>query len=258
MTTLETKLRQIKDEGRKALVPYFVGGLDDEWLDCVQAAAFAGADVIEIGVPFSDPIMDGVVIQEASLRALDRGTTLTSVLEGVATLDIDVPLVVMTYFNIFHHHGLERSATDLHNAGVLGTIVPDLSLEEVGTWRSVANQHDLASILMVALSTPPERAERLARETQGFAYAAARMAVTGVSSDGGRGDLVVEKLRHASSVPVYVGIGITTPEQAASACQFADGAIVGSALVQQLLDGAGPKGVEQFLGAMRAAINSAG
>ena len=258
MTTLDVKLRAVRDAGRKALVPYFVGGLDDEWLECVRAAAFAGADAIEIGVPFSDPIMDGVVIQEASLRALNRGTTLTTVLEGLRTLDIDVPLIVMTYFNIFHHHGLERSANDLHEAGVLGTIVPDLSLEEIGPWRSVSNEHDVASILMTALSTPPERAVQLASETQGFAYAAARMSVTGVASDEGRGDLVVEKLRQSSTVPVYVGIGITTPQQAAAACGFADGAIVGSALVQRLLDGAGPKGVELFLGEMRAAINGAG
>ena len=113
MTTLDTQLRAVRDSGRKALVPYFVAGLDDEWLDCVRAAAFAGADAIEIGVPFSDPIMDGIVIQEASLLALARGTTLTSVLEQLATLDIDVPLIVMTYFNIFHHHGLERAAADL-------------------------------------------------------------------------------------------------------------------------------------------------
>ncbi len=258
MTTLDIRLRELRDGGRKALVPYFVGGLDDEWLECVKAAAFAGADAIEIGVPFSDPIMDGKVIQEASLRALGRGTTLTSVLEGLHTLDIDVPLIVMTYFNIFHHHGLERSAIELHEAGVLGTIVPDLSLEEIAPWRTVSNEHDVASILMTALSTPPERAMQLAAETQGFAYAAARMAVTGVASDEGRGDLVVEKLRQASTVPIYVGIGITTPEQAAAACAFADGAIVGSALVQRLLDGEGPKGVEQFLGEMRSAINAVG
>ena len=140
----------------------------------------------------------------------------------------------------------------------MGTIVPDLSLEEVAPWRTVSNKYDVASILMTALSTPPERAIQLAAETQGFAYAAARMAVTGVASDEGRGDLVVEKLRQASTVPVYVGIGITTPEQAAAACTFADGAIVGSALVQRLLDGEGPKGVELFLGEMRTAINAVG
>ena len=256
MTTLDTQLRAVRDSGRKALVPYFVAGLDDEWLDCVRAAAFAGADAIEIGVPFSDPIMDGIVIQEASLLALARGTTLTSVLEQLATLDIDVPLIVMTYFNIFHHHGLERAAADLAKAGVKGSIVPDLSLEEVGTWREVGNANDIASILMVAPSSPPARVEQLARQTQGFAYAAARMAVTGVASDSGRGEGVVQGIRAESDVPVYVGIGIATPEQAAAACQYADGAIEGSALVQLLLDGKGPKGVEEFISAMRAALDN--
>lgn len=252
---LETTLRSIRAEGRKALVPYLVAGLDDDWLDHVRAAAFAGADAIEIGIPFSDPMMDGIIIQEASDRALARGTTLTSALEGLASLDVGVPLIVMTYFNIFHHHGVERAALDMSRAGVSGAIVPDLSLEEVETWRTPANAAGIASILMVAPSTPPERAVQIARASQGFAYAQGRMAVTGLASHEGQGSDVVAMVRAGSDIPVYVGIGISNAQQAQSAVAVADGVIVGSALVQRLLQGEGARGVEGFVAELRAAIN---
>jgi tryptophan synthase alpha chain len=255
VTALEARLCALRDAGRKALVPYVVGGLDDDWVDCVRAAIHAGADVVEIGLPFSDPMMDGVVIQRAADRALARGATMSTILDELSALDADVPLVAMTYFNVFHHRGLERAATELAAAGVSGSIVPDLSLEELGPWREVANDAGVATILMVAPSSPPERVARLAGASQGFVYAAARMAVTGVASDAGDSARVVAGVREYTDTPVYVGIGIATPEQAAAACSFADGAIVGTALVQRLLDGEGPLGVERFVAQLRAAIN---
>jgi tryptophan synthase alpha chain len=255
MTSLDDALGALRETGRKALVPYFVGGLSDDWLDCVRAAVHAGADAVEIGLPFSDPIMDGVVIQEAANASLARGTTFASLVDELASLDVGVPLVAMTYYNIFHHRGLERAATELRAAGVSGAIVPDLALEESEPWREAANAHDVACVLMVAPSTPAERAATLARRSQGFVYAAARMAVTGASLTEGDAARVAAQVRSATTTPVYVGIGITTPEQASSAAEVADGVIVGTALVGRLLAGEGPGGVERFVGQLRRAIS---
>ena len=252
---LEQHLRDVRSAGRKALVPYLVAGIDDNWRDHVRAAAFAGADAIEIGIPFSDPMMDGVIIQEASDKALANGATLISIVEELATVEVDVPLIVMTYFNIFHHHGLERAAHDLARAGVVGSIVPDLSLEEVGAWREAANQAGIASILMVAPSTPPSRAAEIAKASQGFAYAQGRMAVTGLAATGGQGPEVVSLIRATCDIPVYIGIGISNAEQARAASEVSDGVIVGSALVQRVLDGEGAAGVERFVGELRSALN---
>lgn len=255
---LEQDLRDVRSAGRKALVPYLVAGIDADWRDHVRAAAFAGADAIEIGIPFSDPMMDGVIIQEASNRALANGATFISILEELGSVEVDVPLIVMTYYNIFHHHGLERSAADLSRVGVVGTIVPDLSLEEVGGWRECANANGIASILMVAPSTPTDRAAEIACASQGFAYAQGRMAVTGLASSGGQGSEVVSLVRAASDIPVYIGIGISNSEQARAAAEASDGVIVGSALVQKVLDGEGASGVERFVGELRSALNSLG
>ena len=236
-------------------MPYFVGGLSDEWLDHVRAAIHAGADAVEIGIPFSDPIMDGPVIQEAANIALGRGATMSSILDELVTLDASVPLIAMTYYNLFHHRGLARSAADLARAGISGAIVPDLSLEESGPWREAANVADVASVLMVAPSTPPDRMAALANASQGFIYAAARMTVTGVANDSGQAEMVVAALRAVTTKPIYVGIGISTPDQAANAARDADGVIVGSALVRRLLDNEGSVGVEKFVGSLRRAID---
>ena len=253
MTTLDRSLQQLKESGRKALVPYFVAGLDEQWLDGVRAAIYAGADAIEIGIPFSDPIIDGPVIQQASTQALARGVTFGSLLDELATLDASVPLIAMTYFNIFHHRGLAGASADLARAGVSGAIVPDLALEECAPWREAANGSDVACVLIVAPSTPTPRVAALANASQGFIYAASRMAVTGVASDAGDSVRVVEEIQRSTTKPVYVGIGISTPAQASAAAQIADGVIVGTALVQLLLDGEGPVGVEKFVRSLRDA-----
>lgn len=128
MKSLEKSLRELRASGRKAFVPYFVAGATPDWVRHVEAAAHAGADVIEIGVPFSDPMMDGVVIQEASLRALAAGTTIDSVCSDLADISTSVPLVVMTYYNLLLHYGLERVAGKLHESGISGAIIPDLAV----------------------------------------------------------------------------------------------------------------------------------
>jgi tryptophan synthase alpha chain len=236
-------------------VPYFVAGATPDWTRYVEAAVLGGADAVEIGVPFSDPMIDGIVIQEASQRALERGTTLESICEELESLGTEIPFIAMTYYNLFLHYGLERAAGRLHTAGLSGAIVPDLPLEEAGEWRRACDASDVATIYLVAPSTPEPRVHEIATRTQGFAYATARMAVTGVASDDGDAPRVVASVRQGSDVPVYVGIGIATPEQAARAAAYSDGVIVGSALVKLVLDGASTAEVERFVGSFRAAID---
>jgi tryptophan synthase alpha chain len=254
--SLETSLRGLREAGRKALVPYFVAGATPDWVRHVEAAALGGADAIEIGIPFSDPMMDGIVIQEAGLQALRAGTTLESIGRDLATLDTEVPLVAMTYYNIFLHYGLERSAGRLRDFGISGAIVPDLSLEESKEWSDACATRDVSTIFLVAPSTPAKRIEEVTRHSEGFLYAAARMAVTGASSDDGDGARVVASVREVSDIPVYVGIGITTPRQAAQITAVSDGAIVGSALVKAILEGASAHDVEVFVRSFRDAIDS--
>jgi len=253
--SLEQQLRSLRDTGRKALVPYFVAGATNDWTQHVEAAVHAGADAIEIGIPFSDPMMDGVVIQEAALRALEAGTTLDSLCADLAGLSTRVPLVAMTYYNIFHHYGLERSAGKLSASGISGAIVPDLPMEEADDWMKACASEDVANIFLVAPSTPLERTQKIATLTEGFCYASARMAVTGRSSDHGDGRRVTEDIRRYSDVPTYIGIGITTPEQAREAALSSDGVIIGSALVQIILNGGGVDEVESFVHSFRQALD---
>jgi tryptophan synthase alpha chain len=253
--SLEVQLRHLRESGRKALVPYIVAGLTRDWVRHVEAAVHGGADAVEIGIPFSDPMIDGVVIQEAALRALQAGTTIDSLCADLASLSASVPLIAMTYFNMFHHYGLERSAGKLHSSGIGGAIVPDLSLEEAEEWKMVCDVKDVATVFLVAPSTSSERVVKVAQASEGFVYAAARMAVTGPAVDIGDAQRVVGSIRAACDTPTYVGIGISTPELAGEAAEVSDGVIVGSALVQLILDGADASKVETFVASFRHAID---
>ena len=255
MKSLERELRELRDSGRKLLVPYFMGGLTDSWTDYVAAAVLAGADAVEIGIPFSDPMMDGPVIQEAALRALSRGTTLESICDDLTRLETTVPLIAMTYYNIVLHYGLERAAGKFAASGISGAIIPDLPLEETAPWIAACDGADVATVLLVAPSTPAERLDRLAATTQGFAYASARMAVTGKSEGGGDGERVVRSIRRTSDVPALIGIGIATSDQARDAAAASDGVIVGSAVVQVILDGGDASHIESFIRTFRSAID---
>jgi tryptophan synthase alpha chain len=255
VTGLETTLRALRESGRKALVPYFVAGLTPDWVRHVEAAAHAGADVVEIGLPFSDPMMDGAVIQEASRRSLMRGTTIDSVVRDLEGYSGAVPLVAMTYYNLFLHYGLRRAVGRLADVAVTGAIVPDLTLEESGDWRDAAAQRDLSTIFLVAPSTPPERVALVTAASQGFVYASARMSVTGAAEEFGDASAVTAGVRRCTDQPCYVGIGIATSAHAAAAGEVSDGVIVGSALVRLLLEGGGGSEVEGFLRGFRSALD---
>ena len=255
--TLESSLRARRDTGHKLLIPYITGGLDDEWLLVLEALAGAGADAIEVGIPFSDPMIDGTVIQESSLRALARGTTPEGVLADLSRVDVGVPLVVMTYYNLVYRAGHRRIAGSLHESGVSGAIIPDLPLEEVGEWADAADPEDVATVLLVAPSTPDDRIGSICERSRGFVYAVGRMGVTGeqaVLVDSAR--QVAGRIQAVTDLPVCVGIGVSNPDQAATVCEVADGVIVGSALVRRLLEGGGPDQAAEFVGSLRAAIDA--
>jgi tryptophan synthase alpha chain len=253
---LEKALRQHRAAGRKLLIPYLMGGMTDDWGETLAAVVAAGADAVEVGIPFSDPMMDGPVIQEAGLRALQRGTVPDQVLDGIARAEVMVPVAVMTYYNIVYRAGHKRMARSMVAAGVSGAILADLSLEELGPWAVEADAAGIEMVLMVAPSSPEDRVARICARAGGFVYAVARMGVTGERADLGHdARRVVERIRHHTDMPVCVGVGVSTPEQAAEVCEVADGVVVGSALVRRLLEDAGPEGAAEFVSSFRRAID---
>jgi tryptophan synthase alpha chain len=255
---LETHLRRRRQEGRKLLVPYVTAGMRPDWLHVVRAVVAAGADAVEIGIPFSDPMIDGPTVQAASHAALARGTTPAAVIEALAGADVDVPLCVMTYFNIVFRAGTRRFASSLADAGVAGAIVPDLPLEEAGEWCEEADEAGVATVLLVAPSTSEERAARIAARSRGFVYGVGRMGVTGERARLAASALeVARRVRRVTDVPVCIGIGISTAEQAREVCTEADGVVVGSALVRRLLDGASADEAAGFVAELRRALDGA-
>jgi tryptophan synthase alpha chain len=254
----EAALRDARARGRKLLVPYITGGLGDDWCDTVRAVAAAGADAIEIGIPFSDPVMDGPTIQRASDLALAKGTTPQTVLDALRGIDAGVPLAVMTYANIAFHMGWERFAAQLQQAGVTGAILPDLPLEEAGEWCAAADAHGVESILLAAPTAPDERLPRICARARGFVYAVGLLGVTGARDELASSALVIAgRLKRVTDMPVLVGVGIGSPAQAAEVCQSADGVIIGSIVVQRMLDAAGPEGVGALVREFRDALDAA-
>jgi tryptophan synthase alpha chain len=254
---LERHLRERRAAGRKLLVPYVTGGLGREWRDVVRAVVDAGADAVEVGIPFSDPIMDGRTIQEASQRALDLGATPVGVIDAMATLDVDAPTVVMTYYNLVARMGHARAASHLREAGVDGAIVPDLPLEELDGWGDAADACEIETVLLAAPTTPDDRLRAICERSRGFVYGVSLLGVTGERDElAAHAQQMGERCKAATDKPVLLGVGISTPEQAAEAAASADGVIVGSALVRKLLDGGGPEEAAAFVKTFRAALDT--
>lgn len=258
MGPLETALRAARDGGRKLLVPYLTGGLSHDWVEVLRACADAGADAVEIGIPFSDPAMDGPTIQEASTAALARGATPPSILQEVRGLDAGVPLVAMTYYNLVARNGEARFAGQLADAGIAGAILPDLPLEESAGWERAAADAGVETVLLAAPVTPDERLARICERSHGFVYGVSRMGTTGERADLAEAAAVMGKrLKATTDKPVLIGFGVSSPEQAVAASAEADGVIVGSALVRRLLEGGGPEEAATFIGSLRRALDAA-
>jgi tryptophan synthase alpha chain len=225
-------------QDRAALVGYLPVGYPtvEGSIEAMRAVVEAGADIVEVGMPYSDPVMDGAVIQEAAEVALRGGVRVDDVFTAVeAVRDTGATPVVMTYFNLVLHRGVRRFAADLAAAGGAGLITPDLIPDEAQEWLAASDAYDLDRIFLVAPSSTPDRLERVTSACRGFVYAASTMGVTGVRSEvgGGAADLVA-RVRQVTDLPVCVGLGVSTGDQAAAVGAYADGVIVGSALVRAL------------------------
>lgn len=252
---IEPTLKAKIDAGGKVLVPYITGGYPG-WEQAMSAAALAGADAIEIGIPFSDPVMDGPVIQEANDRVLGMGVTPDAIIDQAAGLDIETPLAVMTYYNIAYRFGLERFASTLKASGIAGAILPDMPLDESGPWETAALAEDVEPVFLVAPTTTDERARQIIDRGRGFVYAVGLVGITGVRSELAESAKInAARCKGLTDKPVLVGVGVGTPDQAAEVSQVADGCVVGSAVVRTLMD-KGPEAVGDFIGQLRAAIDA--
>lgn len=239
MTRIEARFQKLKAEGRKAFIPYITAGDPD--LDTtgklILALEEAGADIIELGIPFSDPIADGPVIQRATERALANHVSLRNVLQlGVEIRQrSSIPLLIFSYFNPLLNYGLERLAADASKAGFDGILASDLPVEESGEFSNVMQASGLNTVFLVAPTSSAERIRRIAGASTGFLYAVSRTGVTGERQELD-GDLkgFLATLRSQTAVPIAVGFGISTPQHVQAVWQEADGAVVGSAIVREI------------------------
>ncbi|MAU85989.1 MAG: tryptophan synthase subunit alpha [Euryarchaeota archaeon] len=253
---MEGFLRSRRDAGSKLLVAYITGGFEG-WEAAVETAAAAGADAIEIGIPFSDPVMDGPVIQEASQRALEDGATPASVLATVPNLDTGVPHAVMTYYNLAHHPGHDRFAATLASSGIDAAILPDLPFVESGPWRQAAANVGIETIMLAAPTTPDARLGELCEASSGFVYAVGLLGVTGERAQlASTATEIAARCKGVTDKPVLTGVGIGSPEHAVEACEVADGVIIGSAVVRRLLSGDGADGVGELIASFRDALDA--
>jgi tryptophan synthase alpha chain len=251
---LEAALRARLASGGRCFVPYVTGGYPGVDADLLLALQDAGADAIEVGVPFSDPVMDGGVIQEASAASLEAGTTPSHVRATIEKAALDVPVAVMTYANPMFRPGFDASVDEAKRAGVAGIIVPDLPFDEADDWIAACRAREVATVFLAAPGESADRLAGIARASTGFLYCVSTFGVTGARDRlAGTADELVASLRAVTDLPLLVGVGIGTPEQAAEACSFADGVVVGSALMAELLAG-NPDGAVALARRFRAAI----
>src|SRR6266446_4855969 len=239
MSRIRETFASLKRGGRGGFIPFITAGDPDlatSELLLVELAA-AGADIIELGVPFSDPVADGEVIQRASERAVRNGVTLRDALACAARAKqrIDVPIVLFSYFNPLLSFGRERLAKEAKEAGVDAVLVTDLIPEEAQTWIEILVQRDLEPIFLVAPTTSDQRLKDIARQARGFIYAVSRAGVTGARDEmTADAKALVKRVRSVSDLPVAVGFGISTAEQVREVWRFADAAVIGSAIVSQI------------------------
>ena len=215
-----------------------------------------GSNAIEVGIPFSDPVMDGPTIQDASERALAAGATPPGIVGDLRGVDAGVPLAVMTYYNIVHHDGHRRFAHRLVDAGVAGCILPDLPLEESGPWCAAADAAGVETVMLAAPTAPDERLPRIAARARGFVYAVGLLGVTGErESLAATATALAARVMAVTDVPVLVGVGVSNAAQAYEATRVADGVIQGASVVRRLMEH-GPDAVGEYVAEVRAAIDA--
>lgn len=243
MNRIDARLTELKSRDEKALVCFLTCGDPDfpTTRELVLRIFESGADIIELGVPFSDPLADGPTIQSSSFRALQAGATVRKVFDNVRSIreSCDKPIVLMTYFNPVQKYGLESFARDAASAGADGVILTDLPVEEADDWKSAADAAGIATIFLLAPTSTKERIELTAKMASGFIYCVSRTGVTGAQASV-PADLksLVETIKAASDLPVMIGFGISKPEHVRQVTEFADGAVVGSALVSLVAENA--------------------
>jgi tryptophan synthase alpha chain len=263
MTSISQCFESLRERAQCALIPFITAGDPDleTTAEALKVLDRSGADLIELGVPYSDPLADGPIIQAAATRALQRGTRLEQVLEVVQRVSPSLrsPIILFTYYNPILHRGIDTFLREIAAAGVRGLVVPDLPLEEAETLLKPAADHGIEVILLVAPTSPPERIAAIAQKSQGFIYLVSLTGVTGVRSQLPTRvkDLLLD-LRSVTDKPIGVGFGISQPEHARQVVEWgSDAVIVGSAFVRRLAEGTptqGLKAIEEFCKGLKAAM----
>lgn len=258
MSSLAEAFAKAKAENRAALIGYLPAGYPSAQgaVEAIQAMIAGGVDIVEIGLPYSDPVMDGPTIQEAADVALAGGTRTTTVFETVQQVTASgTPTLVMSYWNPIERFGVEQFASQLHKSGGVGVITPDLTPEEACDWVGATDAANVERVFLVALSSSEERIARVAEVTSGFIYAGAVMGVTGARATlSNEVQGLVARVREHTDLPVAVGLGVSTPEQAHEIAQYADGVIVGSAFVNAVKQG-GPAAAQELATRLRAGLH---
>jgi tryptophan synthase alpha chain len=267
MTSISEKFTYLRDRAQCALIPFITAGDPDlaTTAEALRLLDRQGADIIELGVPYSDPLADGPVIQAAATRALAAGTKLEDVLEMLKQVapTLQAPIVLFTYYNPILNRGIQQFLTDVKAAGVKGLVVPDLPLEEADTLLKPAHEFGIELILLVAPTSPTERIKSIAEQSQGFIYLVSTTGVTGMRNqlEGRVRDLLL-MLRQVTDKPIGVGFGISQPDQAKQVMEWgADGVIVGSAFVKRLNEGStveGLRSIGEFCQSLKASITPEG
>ncbi|HET7327219.1 MAG TPA: tryptophan synthase subunit alpha [Nocardioidaceae bacterium] len=249
MSRVDEAFAAARSDGRGLLVGYLPAGFPsyDGCIEALRAMVAGGVDLVEVGLPYSDPVMDGPTIQAAAEASLAGGTRTRDVLRTVAAIADAVPTVVMTYWNPVERYGVDAFARDLAAAGGAGLITPDLVPDEADEWVAASQAHGLDRIFLVSPSSTQRRIAMTTQACSGFVYATSVMGVTGARAQtSARGPELVSRVRQVGTLPVGVGLGVSNGAQAAEVAGYADGVIVGSAFVRRLLDGAGPAGVDEL------------
>ena len=258
MSSLHEVFAKAKGENRAALIGYVPAGFPTKAgaVECIAAMVAGGVDIVEVGLPYSDPVMDGLTIQAAVEVALAAGTKITDVMDTVNSVsELGVPTLVMSYWAPIERFGYEKFTELLRASNGIGVITPDLTPEEASGWISATDDHHLDRVFLAALSSTTERIGIVSSVTSGFVYAGAVMGVTGArDSLSDAVQTLVSRVRKATDLPVAVGLGVSTPEQAHDVAQYADGVIVGSAFINAINSG-GPQAAGNLARELAQAMN---